>query len=1145
MDSDEDTKDGIIVHPDDPVPWFPSQEEDQSLESDHPDKPARLKRRKRCGQCGPCQIRTNCGECSNCLRRSVLKQSCIYRKCIYLRKPVSGSSKTPPRRANGTYFMSSSCDDDLDSSYELMSPPRIDINGFSVGETANGDDTEILIEDYTPTPSIIIGGFDDDPQDSQPSSPIRISMYPESLSQSSSISTETRMTTPPHPMDCEDDASCVNPRQFNALKAIKEAESSSARTETPENMPNVTSVKDVFKTTCEPYSLDVVQNGMKTISEQDAMESVHGTSTENSSYIQSAFEKDQLLLKSCLRQRPTRLSESYSVISQQLSRETPVNSDVNSDVNSEVNTQLKPNNQTDTVSGADSNENITGSVRLPVLQPAQVPQQHLPNHPSSESQTHHEQTAFHNFHVHKPQSISATYDEAHRQFFSPPNVTVTGHGGFASPNSTHESSGSQNHKGPPTSYGSHDYDQYSGGAHPAWYPGISIHPHAYPQFNMPRGMYPPHYAYDPMVFPIHPTQNPFHRFGSHPINPVILPRMVPPRFYPYRRHPGEHQYHSNSPASDPDFSKHPDFRKSSSSVSRPNSGNGQTYDLTSVREEIEQYKKHSVFRLRANSLEKPGSPIEKTGERRLNRVPTPEVASESDVSEMGRNSELSSIPKNRNNALRQLLSHTSTMHGESHGNSVVDDDLQNEMRKIQHNSCNVGIIDELRMPSLVRGDAINIESSSPNSSNSSESVSFSPLLVENCLKNQSSIVFCSEQAPKSVKIQGNVCIKQDLGDEGIVMLEFQGYKVDLVQCVLDDDILKLSNNPQELKEYITKSQSINKTISNPTELPVQSYRTMTEPAVPNPVQFPIKNNQTVTEALNLNRENFPPCEVEDTSKGVLALVDICSSLDRQPPQLQKLGEIVAEKSENPTPPASESNNKETEGWKQSYLKIFSIRQQGTENTKHLANSKKNQVVPAAKSILNCSSTSDCRSEKWTNFIRYQNISVTPIVEAGHENINKSDNSQISDQNIFNSNLSSVESSETEEAKTLNSESGSNPLKRTLGEIECQNSDSKRLKAENNLQKENGNEKMSVKSNTIVRNLTKFVENTIVSYTNEEAPVIVSQCDSILMSEDYQTEKVSARLMCNENKIVSSDQEHEFLSEKTIVELKKKILNRNS
>ncbi|KAK3102138.1 hypothetical protein FSP39_009086 [Pinctada imbricata] len=45
----------------------------------------RLKRRRRCGQCGPCQVKENCNKCHYCVRKDVLKQTCVYRKCVYLR----------------------------------------------------------------------------------------------------------------------------------------------------------------------------------------------------------------------------------------------------------------------------------------------------------------------------------------------------------------------------------------------------------------------------------------------------------------------------------------------------------------------------------------------------------------------------------------------------------------------------------------------------------------------------------------------------------------------------------------------------------------------------------------------------------------------------------------------------------------------------------------------------------------------------------------------------------------------------------------------------------------------------------------------------------------------------------------------------
>ncbi|OWF54936.1 extensin-like [Mizuhopecten yessoensis] len=62
------------------------------------DRGVRLKRRRRCGQCGPCQVKENCNKCHFCVRRDVLKQTCMYRKCVYLRskpKPYSRPKETP------------------------------------------------------------------------------------------------------------------------------------------------------------------------------------------------------------------------------------------------------------------------------------------------------------------------------------------------------------------------------------------------------------------------------------------------------------------------------------------------------------------------------------------------------------------------------------------------------------------------------------------------------------------------------------------------------------------------------------------------------------------------------------------------------------------------------------------------------------------------------------------------------------------------------------------------------------------------------------------------------------------------------------------------------------------------------------------
>lgn len=66
----------------------------REVDHDHHNVKVKLKRRRRCGICGPCQIKRNCGRCHYCLRRDVLKQTCVYRKCVCLRsKPRSMSPK--------------------------------------------------------------------------------------------------------------------------------------------------------------------------------------------------------------------------------------------------------------------------------------------------------------------------------------------------------------------------------------------------------------------------------------------------------------------------------------------------------------------------------------------------------------------------------------------------------------------------------------------------------------------------------------------------------------------------------------------------------------------------------------------------------------------------------------------------------------------------------------------------------------------------------------------------------------------------------------------------------------------------------------------------------------------------------------------
>ena len=50
------------------------------------DGSTRCKRRNRCTKCAPCQITKDCGSCTNCKRRSVGKQACIFRQCVEVLK---------------------------------------------------------------------------------------------------------------------------------------------------------------------------------------------------------------------------------------------------------------------------------------------------------------------------------------------------------------------------------------------------------------------------------------------------------------------------------------------------------------------------------------------------------------------------------------------------------------------------------------------------------------------------------------------------------------------------------------------------------------------------------------------------------------------------------------------------------------------------------------------------------------------------------------------------------------------------------------------------------------------------------------------------------------------------------------------------
>lgn len=96
-------EDFVIERDDDDLSSPPDSVTHAELHDGSGDK-VRLKRRRRCGQCGPCQVKENCGKCHFCLRKDVLKQTCIYRKCVYLRskpkpysRPKENNHQTSPQ----------------------------------------------------------------------------------------------------------------------------------------------------------------------------------------------------------------------------------------------------------------------------------------------------------------------------------------------------------------------------------------------------------------------------------------------------------------------------------------------------------------------------------------------------------------------------------------------------------------------------------------------------------------------------------------------------------------------------------------------------------------------------------------------------------------------------------------------------------------------------------------------------------------------------------------------------------------------------------------------------------------------------------------------------------------------------------------
>jgi hypothetical protein len=59
-----------------------------------------------------------------------------------------------------------------------------------------------------------------------------------------------------------------------------------------------------------------------------------------------------------------------------------------------------------------------------------------------------------------------------------------------------------------------------------------------------------------------------------------------------------------------------------------------------------------------------------------------------------------------------------------------------------------------------------------------------------------------------VHFKGSVCIKQDLGDEGILQLELPGHKVTIEDAILSEEMVRQCSNIAELKEFIRNKDGL-------------------------------------------------------------------------------------------------------------------------------------------------------------------------------------------------------------------------------------------------------------------------------------------------------------------------------------------------
>ncbi|XP_071099290.1 arginine-glutamic acid dipeptide repeats protein-like [Haliotis cracherodii] len=644
----------------------------------------RLKRRRKCGQCGPCQVKENCDKCHFCLRRDVLKQSCIYRKCLYLRKKM----------------------------------PRIRSDSLS---SNNG----------LPRPAIQV------PPSGHP-------------------------TSPP--------VMCVSPNQ-GPIQSPNEINSCRLPQASPTFVPSSHGPSPPGPSPPGPNS----QSSIPDSSRQQHLDPLRGFQADVRHMTPDNVRPfSQESMRSHSVERPRSIQGDVRPMSTEAVRSPPA-SQV-SPAQSELLRQMPTGHYQARINHLQHLQNS----QIPQLPKDQIGPRTLDQlGPRALEQLRH----------FGPEHYGAV-QYGHPRHVIPPHGLPNPYG-FPPGNIPPVSS---------TQMGLPQACRYSVPTQPAFHPHLAynsnLRPHSF-NSSTPSGtlMTPPFYPPPPppvatslASIPLGqyhpPPQGTFSAGGFGSPHTAIYPGGLYPPFRP----PNEpFIYHARLPPPSSVFSEH------ASQMSQ-----FRDQYLRKTEDEEEDCKKFDIFRLTKKN--------------------DAELMREKYAEESGRSSVESVIVSDK----EQLNSKVPLP------KSRVDDDLLEQINNIsREDQCNVTItIDDLKMQAFIRSDGVNnleIEIESPNmspdslprspnkehSSNSSSSsdaqISSKSSLEKNIDENSDgSCKQTSKQTPcRKQTVTGTVCLKQDLGDEGIMQLELPGHKVQIEETLLEEQLVKQSENPEELLQFIS------------------------------------------------------------------------------------------------------------------------------------------------------------------------------------------------------------------------------------------------------------------------------------------------------------------------------------------------------